>query len=129
MVNGLSQKGGSQTHPGRTNGLRTRTRALPSHPQVSLVWSGEPEPEVVEALDAMARRIPYLGRSTGIALVGASAADRARASADASADALGGRQVFEPCDLLDREVSVRVPYAGYLDQLDAQFEPAYRPRR
>ena len=32
-----------------------------------------PEPEVVEALDGMARRIPYLGRSTGVALVGASA--------------------------------------------------------
>jgi CRISPR-associated protein Csb2 len=124
VVNGLSQKGGSQTHPGRTNGLRTRTRALPATPKVSMVWSGEPEPAVVEALDAMARRVPYLGRSTGVALIGASA-EGATPSPD-------GRQVFEPCDLLDREVSVRVPYAGYLDQLDAQFDaglPAWEVSR
>ena len=117
VVNSVSAKGGNQTYPGRTNGLRTRTRALPTSPTVSMVWSGDPRPEVVEALDAMARRVPYLGRSTGVALVGASA------GADGSKDLEGadGRTVFEPCDLLDREVSMRVPYAGYLDQLDVQF--------
>ncbi len=90
---------------------------MPASPKVSMVWVGDPEPEVVEALDGMARRIPYLGRSTGVALVGASVgADSAGALDDADS-----RRALEPCDLLDREVSMRVPYAGYLDQLDAQF--------
>ena len=65
---------GSQTHPGRTNGMRQRSAATPTVPRVQFLWSdADPAAGVVEALDRMARRVPYLGRSTGIALVAASA--------------------------------------------------------
>ncbi|GEL17530.1 type I-G CRISPR-associated protein Csb2 [Pseudonocardia asaccharolytica] len=127
VVNSLSAKGGNQTHPARTNGLRVRTRALPAHPRVTMIWAGTADSDLVSSLDAMAHRIPYLGRSTGVALVAASATGDEQ-PLDAIPDAIpgDGRERFEPCDLLSREVSVRVPYPGFLGELDAQFE-AGRP--
>lgn len=114
VVNKREDKGGNLTHPGRTNGLRVRTRALPASPRVALTWATSAPADVLTALDTMARRIPYLGRSTGVALVAAT-------TTDGPAEADSGTVVFEPCDLLDRELSLRVPYAGFLDELDAQF--------
>ncbi len=111
VVNTLSSKGGNLTHPGRTNGLRVRTRALPTSPHVAMSWAAGAPAEVVAALDAMARRIPYLGRSTGIALVAATTTEEPGE----------GLVRFEPCDLLDRDLSLRVAYPGFLDELDAQF--------
>lgn len=117
VTNRRVDKGGSQAHPGRTNGLRSRTRALPAHPSVAIAWPGVVAPEVVRALDDMARRIPYLGRSTGIALVAAAATTE---DPGAGGDH-GARQVYEPCGVLDGDVSLRVAYPGYLAELDAQF--------
>lgn len=128
VVNALEKKGGNLTHPGRTNNLRARAAAVPTNPRVTTIWDGAPEPGVVEALDAMSRRIPYLGRSTGIALVSAAVTP----AAEPTADAAEGQVVFEPCDLLEREVSVRVPYSGFLAKLDAQFDadrPAWETSR
>lgn len=121
VTNALEAKGKSQTHPGRVNRLRVRTRALPAVPSVAMIWMGPVEPGHVQTLDAVARRIPYLGRSTGIALVAASA----RAE-DSPVQAGPDRTVFEPCDLLDGEVSLRVPYPGFVEELEAQFD-AGRP--
>jgi CRISPR-associated protein Csb2 len=128
VVNAVEKKGGNLTHPGRTNNLRARMSAVPASPRVTTIWSGDPAPEVVEALDAMARRIPYLGRSTGVALVAAAVAP------DAAPTALvgSGQVVYEPCDLLEREVSVRIPYPGFLAELDVQFaadRPAWEVSR
>ena len=125
VTNVLSAKGGNQTHPGRTNGLRTRTRCVPAEPVVRFEWAADADAVTVAVLDGMARRIPYLGRSTGITLVGA-AAD---ATAAAPEDSLVR---FEPCDLLDADTSLRVPYPGFLDELDAQFDagrPAWEASR
>jgi CRISPR-associated protein Csb2 len=122
VTNSLSQKGGSQFHPGRTNGLRVRGRAVPADPRVTMIWSGSVGEGVVGALDGMARRVPYLGRSTGIALVAAAV----RVDDGAVDGQSPGVEVFEPCDLLDGEVSLRVPYPGFTAELDAQFE-ADRP--
>lgn len=128
VTNKLSDKGGSQFHVGRTNGLRVRSRAVPADPTVTMIWSGPADESHVRTLDGMARRVPYLGRSTGIALVGAAAhAD------DGQATGLPpGMEVFEPCDLLDGEVSLRVPYPGFTAELDAQFaadRPAWEVAR
>lgn len=121
VVNAVSASGGNQEHPGRTNGLRVRARALPSDPRVTMIWDGDPDTSIVGSLDAMARQIPYLGRSTGVALVAASATGQNISSED-------GRVLFEPCDMLDPNAvaSVRVPYPGYLDALQSQFN-ADRP--
>ncbi len=128
VTNKLSEKGGSQFHPGRTNGLRVRSRAVPAEPTATMIWAGPADESHIRRLDDMARRIPYLGRSTGIAL--------AAAAVRADDGLVGGRQsgveVFEPCDLLDGEVSLRVPYPGFVAELDAQFEvdrPAWEVAR
>ncbi|GAA1843835.1 hypothetical protein GCM10009836_23990 [Pseudonocardia ailaonensis] len=112
VVNAVSAKGGNQSHPGRTNGLRVRSSSIPAASTVRITWCEEAPAGAVEALDRMARRIPYLGRSTGIALVAAAAA------ADECPEEL---VVFEPCSLLDREHMVRIPYPGFLSELDSLF--------
>ncbi|MFN8079715.1 MAG: type I-U CRISPR-associated protein Csb2 [Kineosporiaceae bacterium] len=122
VANALSVKGGSQTHPARTNGLWSRTRAHPMSPNVQLIWLVAVQPDMVDRLDDMARRIPYLGRSTGIALVGASATEEPPVDPEPGT----GLTVFEPCPLLEGQVPVRVPYPGFLDDLDAQYD-ADRP--
>ena len=118
VTNAVDARGGSQAHPGRTNGMRQRSAAVPPLPRVRFVWEDAAPPAgAAEALDRMARRIPYLGRSTGIALVSASA--DARVSPDTVE---AGGAVFEPCDLARAEVSLRVPYPGFLAALDSLFE-------
>jgi CRISPR-associated protein Csb2 len=115
VTNEIVAQGGSQTYPGRTNSLAVRAKALPASPDVRFVWSeADPSASTVGTLDAMARRVPYLGRSTGIALVAATVV------ADELTE-VPGIGLFEPCDLLDSDVYVRVPYPGYLADLDARF--------
>ncbi|GIE91580.1 type I-G CRISPR-associated protein Csb2 [Actinoplanes regularis] len=118
VTNRLEPKGGSQFHPGRANRLRSRVRALPSNPMVQLAWPAQADAEQIARVDQMARRIPYLGRSTGVALVSA--------SSTAQSTVPDGHVVFEPCELMDSEMSLRVPYLGFVDALDSQFE-ADRP--
>jgi CRISPR-associated protein Csb2 len=117
VTNVRSDKGGSQFHPGRTNGLRVRSRAVPAEPRVTMIWPGRLDEGHLQALDAMARRLPYLGRSTGIAL----AAAAVHADDRPIDERPRGMDVFEPCDMLDGEVSLRVPYPGFTAELDAQF--------
>ncbi|MDQ1295490.1 MAG: hypothetical protein QG608_3375 [Actinomycetota bacterium] len=65
LTNALSRGPGSQNHPGRTNGLRTRHGTALDPPIVCFVWTGTaPLPGTVRALDRLARRVPHLGRST-----------------------------------------------------------------
>lgn len=124
--------GGSQTHPARTNGRRERATACPPHARVRFVWpTAEPGHSALQALDALARRIPYLGRSTGVALVAATASDDSDPLADGPATP-ADQTVWEPCSLLESMLQVRVPYPGYLAQLDGQFadgRPAWEVAR
>jgi CRISPR-associated protein Csb2 len=136
VTNEVTARKGSQTHPGRTNGLRTRTHTLPGQTTIRFVWEGaSAAPDVVRSLDDLARRVPYLGRSSGIALVGAAVVDPDRGvEAGRDSDGTGspeaspspGWDVFEPCDVLDADDALRVPYSGYLDELDEQYA-ASRP--
>jgi CRISPR-associated protein Csb2 len=82
-----------------------------------MTWAGTAPTGIVEALDGMARRVPYLGRSTGVALVSASATEDDATPVGPTDELIP----YEPCALLDREASVRVPYPGFLAELDAQF--------
>lgn len=132
-------RGGSQTHPARTNGRRERVTAFPSNARVRFVWpTAPPDVPALHALDTLARRIPYLGRSSGVALVAAEVSGDSDPGEEVS-EAPTASVVWEPCSLLESQVQVRVPYPGYLAALDAQFadgRPAwevsrlrgYRPR-
>ncbi|BCJ50434.1 hypothetical protein Asp14428_19090 [Actinoplanes sp. NBRC 14428] len=120
-TNKVEKAGGSLTYPARTNQLKSRVRAMPADDQVTFRWQAEADDELVARLDAMARRIPYLGRSTGVVLVAASgSASAAEVTPDSSA------VLYEPCDLADADTVMRVPYPGYLALLDEQFD-ADRP--
>ncbi|KUL29471.1 type I-G CRISPR-associated protein Csb2 [Actinoplanes awajinensis] len=126
-TNAVALKGGSQTYPGRTNQLKTRVRAMPAYEDVTMCWSADADEQLVAMLDAMARRVPYLGRSTGVVLVAASAvaADTEPVSDDRTV-------LYEPCALVDADTVMRVPYPGYLSLLDEQFavdRPAWEVSR
>jgi CRISPR-associated protein Csb2 len=110
VTNAREPKGGSQTHPGRTNAFTQQTAAVPSQATVHLEWAREPDESTVSALDRLARRVPYLGRSTGVAMLSVGV----RAGADDRPD---GLVTYEPCGIGQAAELLRVPYRGYLDEL------------
>ena len=144
VTNEVVTKKGSQTYPGRTNGLRTRVRSLPEQATVRFAWAQAPaDSHLTRALDDLARRVPYLGRSSGVVLVGATIADLEEDADEAEAadtyrtdspaqESAARWTVFEPCDVLDADTVLRVPYPGYLNELDEQHaagRPAWEVSR
>lgn len=110
VTNSVKKGGGSQFHPGRNNALRSRTSAVISSPQIRLVWSDAAVDQArVERLDGMARRVPYLGRSCGLAMLSCRVADGVEATPDLVC--------FEPSPGEEGHYELRVPYPGYLDNL------------
>ncbi len=109
-------KGFSQTWPGRTNGSRTRTGVVPGDPGFAFAWPGaEPDSGTVAALSRLARRVPYLGRSTSPAVL----------SVQAQLPTLRPEWTrWVPVHLGERAAGeLRVPYPGYVGQLrDAYAE-------
>jgi CRISPR-associated protein Csb2 len=102
--------GFSQQWPGRTNGSRTRVGVVPGDPEFAVAWPGaEPDAGTVAALSRMARRVPYLGRSTSPAVLSVSAqlpAPRPEWTR------------WVPVHLGERGAAeLRVPYPGYVGQL------------
>jgi CRISPR-associated protein Csb2 len=114
VTNAVKKGGGSQFHPGRNNALRSRAAAVTSSARVRIVWSGAaPDPALVRRLDQMARRVPYLGRSSGLAMLSCQVAD--------VADAEPELVCFEPALGEDGDYQLRVPFRGYLDALADQY--------
>lgn len=96
----------------RTNGRRHWERSHPRRPLVHLVWEqGDPSDVRLVQLDRLARRVPFVGRSTSQAMV----------------SVVGG----PPIDVEDlerhdpggdRTERLRVPYPGYLEALRTAFD-------
>jgi len=124
-VNKVKKKGGSKFYPGRTNALRNRRAAVPTSSSVRMVWGdAKPSPTVVATLDGLARRVPYIGRSSGVAILAC------RVTADS--EVLAGPDEltsFEPAHDVDSPGTewLRVPYAGYLDDLVEQYHAGRPP--
>lgn len=116
VTNTVSAGGGNLSHLGRTSGLRERRSAFPQQSRVQFVWTADEafDDNSVALLDALARRVPYLGRSTSVVLMGARRVE--------SIEAPPGLQAFEPADDGSGEVQLRVPYPGYIDELNALYE-------
>jgi CRISPR-associated protein Csb2 len=110
VTNTTQQRGGSQTWPGRTNGLRTRAGVVPADPHFAVVWpDARPDATTQAALARLARRIPYLGRTTcPVALaVGSDVGPRRP-----------GWVRYVPVGLgQPLAAALRVPYPGYTSQL------------
>ena len=125
VTNKVEKDGGNQFHPGRTNALRARSAVIPTSSSVRMVWGdAQPAPKVVATLDGLARRVPYIGRSTGVATVAC------RVAADSTAVVQPeGLTSFEPVPDGDGPGTewLRVPYAGYLDDLVAQYKDGQPP--
>lgn len=120
VTNSVKKGGGSQFYPGRNNALRSRAAAATSSPRVRLVWAeAAPDPALVERLDQMARRVPYLGRSSSLATLSCRVVD----AADPDPDLV----CFEPAAGRDGECQLRVPFPGYLDDLVDQYRAGRPP--
>ncbi|QHO91422.1 type I-U CRISPR-associated protein Cas5/Cas6 [Actinomyces sp. 432] len=122
VKNVRDNKGGHQTHPGRTSVLRQRTSTLPEDARVQFDWpDGDALSDgTVADLDRLARRVPYLGRSTSSATLAFSRVGEPTP--------LPGLTTYEPT-VGRSPLSIRVPYPGYLDELNALYredQPAWQ---
>lgn len=100
--------------PGRINSSRRKPRLLPARDQFALTWPGaEPSDDVQQALEDLAARVPYVGRSTSSAEVWFS---------DEEPEGLDRYIPAEEAVTHD----LRVPYAGYADALSDLHERGAR---
>lgn len=108
------KKGTHQVHPGRTSGLRARCSVFPLSPRVQMVWQDDESftDDDIARLDALARQVPYLGRSTSPVLMGFQRASAMRVPVDLKA--------YDPCE--EGEFRLRVAYPGYTDELNDLFQ-------
>ena len=120
VTNSVESAGGSQFHPGRTNALKVRRSAVPASSRVRVAWAGvDAKPETVAVLDALARRVPYLGRSTGVAALSVGVG-----SEPGPGGLPEGLEQFDPAPGASGDMGLRVPYPGYLDLLIDQYDNA-----
>lgn len=126
VTNRIKAGAGSQSWPGRTNGIRERVSVVPGCDSFAIVW---PTLELTDAqlgrLSRLAWRVPYVGRTTSDALV---------TVMPAVAPIEDGQQVWRPTKLgmASGEVTVDLPGPGYLESLMANYaagESAARARR
>lgn len=118
VVAGVDSKGGNLNHPGRTSGLRTRRSVVPMSSRVQFIWDDEGFDDLAIArLDLLARKVPYLGRSTSIVLMGVRRVQEVVVP--------DGLRVFEPVARETGEIQVRVPYPGYVDELNSLYESGH----
>ncbi len=120
VTNSVERARGSQFHPGRTNARKVRHSAVPGNLRVRVVWPNvSAEPSTVVLLDALARRVPYLGRSTGVA-----ARSVGVGSEPGACGVPEGLDQFDPAPSAPGGIGIRVPYPGYLDLLIDQYDNA-----
>lgn len=111
-TNAIDLRDSHQSHIGRSSGTRSWSRALPATEMSRFVWpSARPDPQVLVCLEGLARKVPYLGRSTSPALL--------TFSAEVPAE-MPGLRSYEP-DLAG-SVRLRVVRPGRLAELRAAFD-------
>jgi CRISPR-associated protein Csb2 len=118
VENTIKFGGGNLTWPGRNNGLRSRSFAVPATPSFAIVWpDANPPPPLLKRLRCMAENVPYVGRSTSLAMV----------SVSNDVPAIGSHVSYRPTNLgyTGAIWELRIPYPGYTDQL----QDAYREGR
>lgn len=118
-TNMLAAKGGHQVYPGRTSGARVWHRTVAEVREARFVWpAAAPSLEQLEALNGLAHRVGYLGRSTSPALL----------SFTAGAEEPGERLLeYAPSPDRSGALGLRVPYEGYLDDLRDLFAAGEPP--
>ncbi|WP_026341526.1 type I-G CRISPR-associated protein Csb2 [Actinomadura atramentaria] len=117
VVTNKTSKGGSHHWPGRTTILRSRTSVTPAADGFAFVWPDlEPVTEMVQQLDKLAWKVPYLGRSS------CSVALRVHTAPKLRDEWRVWRLAAERGVAESRISIVRIYSSGYLDALNAAFE-------
>lgn len=115
VTNRRAAGGGNLNHPGRTSGLRERSSVFPLSPRVQMVWTHEDlGDDIVDMLDCVARRVPYIGRSTSFVLMGI------RRVQDLTVPE--PLELYEPVTNGSGDHRLRVAYPGYIDELEALYQ-------
>ncbi|MFT4010370.1 MAG: type I-U CRISPR-associated protein Csb2 [Nocardioidaceae bacterium] len=116
-------KPGSPLRPGRTAKERTKMSTVAGSERFAIVWpDAQATKPTVTALQGLARRVPYVGRSTSQAVVDVVQDLR-------SDDSLS---VIEPTTIAKGEFDLGTPYPGYSDALRALHaagQQAWQARR
>lgn len=113
VTNAREAKGKHQVYPARTSGRMERMSTFPADPRVRYVWFPEHQvpSDVVRQLDDLARRVPYLGRSSSPAIMAFRTMD--------TVTLLPGLDALEPTSPDRASLYLRTPYPGYVDELNA----------
>lgn len=115
VVNAINKEGGNLTHPGRTNGLRSRVGSFPRHDRALFVWPDvDMDSDRLGTLDRMAADVPYFGRSTSVAVLSADFAARPDAPC------------WRPAALGCGTAELSVPYPGLTAELNDAYETGAR---
>jgi len=115
VINATERGGGNLTRPGRSNGYRQRTTVMPADHEFALVWpDAEPDDATLGRLVRLARRVPYVGRSTS------------SVELTVVPDVVEGKAswtIYRPAPLgTPGGRLLRVPYPGYVDALRAAYD-------
>jgi CRISPR-associated protein Csb2 len=119
VENTVKRGGGNLTWPGRSNGVRSRSFTVPVTPSFVIIWpEANPPHLVLERLHRLADKVPYVGRSTSVAVV----------SISCDVAAAGDQLIYRPTHLGNAgDVwELRIPYPGYTDQLQAAYRDGRR---
>lgn len=135
VVNAVKGGGGNLTHPGRTNGLRSRVGSHLAEDRVVFCWTAaEPDAQTAARLDRLASDVPYLGRSTSPVVLTVSRDAPPEAACWEPVPLGGGRQLAVPYPGLARELEdahrtgarswERYRYVDYALRPDQSSRPA-----
>lgn len=115
VTNARKNDGKNPAHPARTSAFRQRTSSLPEDARVQFDWLDDAglSDAAVAVLDRLARRVPYLGRSTSAVTLAF--------SRRLDSTPLPGLNSYEPADGRS-SLSIRLPYPGLLEELNALFQ-------
>ena len=119
VANDTHGKAPNQHHLGRTAQLKIRVSAEPAEGEFAFVWPDACPPDAtLRTLMSLARRVPYLGRSTSPASL------RVR---DEAPPLRAEWTPLEPVEQSDpKDFMLRVPYPGYTERLRQLFADGQR---
>ena len=108
----------SPLRPGRKADKRTKPSSYPALDRFAIVWpDASADAQALASLQRLARRVPYVGRSSAQATV------EARTELD---DAEEQWRVYVPVDIGVGSVDLGVPYPGYCDELEDAYQHGRR---
>jgi CRISPR-associated protein Csb2 len=118
VTNATNAKPTHQAHPGRVAQQKERAGVVPSVDSFAFTWPSAPDPQKLDVLQGMARRVPHLGRSDSPAEI---------AFIDGEPEQHPLWTYWEPAELGDLgTIQIGTPYPGYVDALEHAYADGRR---